>query len=230
VSARLDARLDVETPEGVALELRVAGPIARALAWAIDLSIRLAAMLLAALLLGMLGAAGAGLMLLIAFASEWLYPVLFEVYNSGRTPGKAALGLAVLRDDGTPLGWSESLLRNLLRAADFLPGTYLVGLLAMLSNSEFRRLGDLAAGTLVVHAEPGRGRALRLPDARPRPPRLPLALEEQRAVIAFAQRVPELTPERASELAALAAPLVEGGDEPVHALLGHAAWLIGRRP
>jgi uncharacterized RDD family membrane protein YckC len=230
VSARLDARLDVETPEGVALELRVAGPIARALAWGIDLSIRLAALLLASLFLGLLGAAGSGVMFLIAFASEWLYPVLFEVYNGGRTPGKLALGLAAVRDDGTPLGWSESSLRNLLRAADFLPGTYLVGFLSMLCNPEFRRLGDLAAGTLVVHADSGRGRALRLPDARPRPPAVPLALDEQRAVIAFAQRVPELTPERASELASLARPLVEGSDEPVRALLGHAAWLIGRRP
>jgi uncharacterized RDD family membrane protein YckC len=230
VRPRLDASSLVETPEGVALELRVAGPTARALAWAIDLSIRLAAILLASFVLGALGAAGSGLLLLLVFASEWLYPVLFEVYNAGRTPGKAALGLAAVRDDGTPLGWAESLLRNLLRAADFLPGTYLVGLLAMLANREFKRLGDLAAGTLVVHEDPGRRRALRMPDARPAPPALPLALEEQRAVIAFARRVPELTAERARELASLATPLVTGSDDPVNALLGHAAWLVGRRP
>jgi len=230
VSPRLDGSIAVETPEGVALELRVAGPTARGLAFAIDLSIRIAALVLASAVLGALGAAGSGLMFLLVFTSEWFYPVLFEVYNSGRTPGKAALGLAAVRDDGTPLGWSESLLRNLLRAADFLPGTYLVGLLAALANPEFKRLGDLAAGTLVVHRDPGSRRAPRLPEARPAPPPLPLDLEEQRAVIAFAQRVPELTPERAGELARLAVPLVGHSDDPVRVLLGQAAWLIGRRP
>jgi len=230
VSGRLAASVAIETPEGVALELRVAGPAVRALAWAIDSSIRTAGSLGALFVLSFLGAAGWGVFLLLTFASEWLYPVLFEVYGRGRTPGKAALGLEVLRDDGMPLGWSESLLRNLLRAADFLPGTYLLGLAVTLCHPQFKRLGDLAAGTLVVHRDPQRSRVPLLPDARPQPTALPLALDEQRAVIAFAQRVPELTDERARELAALAVPLVSGAADPLQLLLGHAAWLVGRRP
>lgn len=230
MNPKLDASIAVETPEGVSLELRVAGPAARALAWLIDFAVRIGALALIGPVLSALGAAGSGILLLAAFASEWLYPVVFEVRNHGRTPGKAALGLAVVRDDGTPVGWSESLLRNLLRAADFLPGTYLVGFVSMLANREFKRLGDLAAGTLVVHEDPRRRRAIRLPEARPAPPAMALPLEQQRAVIAFAQRVPELTPERASELASLAVPLVAGSEDPVRTLLGHANWLIGRRP
>ena len=96
---------------------------------------------------------GQGLMLLGFFLLEWFYPVFFEL-RSGATPGKRAMGLRVVHDDGTPVGAVASVIRNLLRVADFLPLFYAAGLVSCLVDRDFRRLGDLAAGTLVVHSEP----------------------------------------------------------------------------
>ncbi len=93
------------------------------------------------------------------FALLWFYPVYFEVRAHGQTPGKRFMGLRVLQENGTPVGWSASVLRNFLLVADFLPVLYLAALISMISDSSFRRLGDLAAGTLVVYADPPRGRS-----------------------------------------------------------------------
>ena len=123
----LDTRYRVEIPGGIKLEAQVVGPIPRFFALAIDLAIR-----------------GA------LFLVEWFYPVLFEVLWRGQTPGKRALGISVINDDLTPVTLGPSLVRNLLRVVDFLPVFYLAGLVTMLSNRRFQRLGDLAAGTLVI--------------------------------------------------------------------------------
>jgi hypothetical protein len=90
----------------------------------------------------------------------------------------------------------------------------------------FRRLGDIAAGTLVIHTRASTPRDV-IPAAAPLPPSIALALDEQRAVIAFAERAARLTGERARELAAIPTPLVAGG-EPRQMLERIAAWLIGR--
>ena len=84
----LDSALRVATPEGVELTLRLAGPVPRALAWAIDLSWRFAAFVAIVVFVGPLGRLGGGLALLAAFALEWLVPAWCEVYFSGATPGK----------------------------------------------------------------------------------------------------------------------------------------------
>ena len=152
-----------ETPEGVDLGLSVAGPVPRALALALDSLIRLGLYLLLLPLLS-LSKLGAGLFLLGIFLVDWLYPVLFEVYR-GATPGKRAMGLAVVHDDGTPVGLAASLIRNLLRIIDFLPLFYGVGLVSCLVDRDFRRLGDLAAGTLVIHAEASKGKSSAPPTA-----------------------------------------------------------------
>jgi uncharacterized RDD family membrane protein YckC len=143
----IDTYRAIETPEGVELRLRVAGPPARVLAWAIDVVIRLFGYAVVSIPLLFLGRAGIGLFFLVLFLGEWFYPVLFEVYAHGATPGKKLVGLAVVHDDGTPVGWSGALLRNLLRVADFLPVAYGFGLVTMLVHPEFKRLGDMAAGT-----------------------------------------------------------------------------------
>jgi uncharacterized RDD family membrane protein YckC len=223
----LDTVHAVRTPEGVDLSLRAAGPVARSLAWAVDSLLRGA--LLGALAMGLaaFGRLGMGLMMLATFAIWWFYPVVFEVNSRGQTPGKRALGLAVVHEDGTPIGWGASILRNFLRVVDFLPAFYLVGLAAMLIDSSFRRLGDLAAGTLVVYTETARSIAADVPEVAPLAPPVALDLEEQRAVIAFAERAPFLTPERAAELAAIPVPL--HGDESAESrLVRMAAWLVGR--
>ena len=109
------------TPEGIELSLRLAGPTARALAWLIDLVVRLAVIGAVGIVLGILGKFGVGLMLIVWFALEWLYPTAFEVWFAGATPGKRSLGLVVLHDDGTPIRLPASFTRNLLRAIDFMP-------------------------------------------------------------------------------------------------------------
>ena len=202
----------------------------RALAWAIDLVLRALAVIAVIMGASFLGMAGWGLALLAMFFVEWLAPVWFEVYWNGQTPGKRALGIAVLNDDGTPVRWSPSLTRNLLRAVDFLPFLYGFGLAAMLANRDFKRLGDLAAGTVVVYA-PGKARARTLPEAPAAPPPFPLSLEEQRVVLDLAERSASLTRERLEELAMLPAPLTGGatGAAAAARLLAMASHLAGRR-
>ena len=108
----LDTVRSYETPEGIALELRLAGPVVRALAWIIDLGIRVALYLALIYGLALFGGVGTGLMLIGLFLIEWFYPTLFEVLR-GATPGKQAMGLTVIHDNGTPLGWAAGLIRNL---------------------------------------------------------------------------------------------------------------------
>lgn len=225
----LDSVRDVETPEGVHLMLRPAGPVPRFYAWVVDFLIRAALYVLLSLFLPGLGGFGTGLFLIAIFLLEWFYPVLFEVYRDGQTPGKRAMRLAVIRDNGSPVDWSASVARNLLRFADFLPFGYGLGLASMLVTTEFKRLGDLAAGTLVVHlAEAPRAGALG--DGALRPPPAPLTVEEQRAVVGFAERVDTLTPERAEELAAILGPaLGASGPAAVARLVETGRWLAGRR-
>jgi len=224
----LDTYQAVETPEGVELRLRVAGPAVRLLAWAIDCAVRLGAYFVLSIPLALLGQVGMGAYLVVLFLGEWLYPVFFEVHR-GATPGKRRMGLAVLHDDGTPVGWSASMIRNLIRFADFLPLAYGFGLVAMLIHPQFKRLGDLAAGTLVVHWQPELVEA-KLPNVKAAPPPVPLELDEQRAIVEFAERLPTWTPQRAAELATLARPLTGAtGREGIDRLLAIAAWLLGRR-
>jgi hypothetical protein len=134
-------------------------------------------------------------------------------------------------DDGLPVTPAASFIRNLLRAADFLPFLYAAGILSMLTRADFKRLGDLAADTVVVHvAEPGHAEPAT--EATPRPPERLLSTRAQAAVLAWAARIPRLTPARAEELAALAAPAVvprAREDQQVAALAGVARWLAGQR-
>ena len=160
----------VQTPEGVDLALPVAGPAPRGLACGLDLVLQGVVLSSAQTLLFSAGQTGfaIGLYLIAAFLTVWFYPVLFEVLGRGQTPGKRIVGIRVVHEDGTPIGWSASVLRNFLLVADFLPLLYLAGVVSMCVDSSFRRLGDLAAGTLVVHA-PREARALRAaaaPDPR----------------------------------------------------------------
>ena len=217
----IDTAYRVSTPEGIELTLELAGPVPRALAWLIDLAWRLGAMLALVFGLAWMGRFGGGILLIAWFALEWLVPAAFEVLNDGATPGKRALGIAVLRDDGAPLDWGAALTRNLLRFADFLPFGYLGGLLCMLGSSRFKRLGDLAAGTVVVYVSRAQ-RTLAIEAAEPVATNLPLALEDKRAILDFAERAPQLTPERAEELAAIAAPALGAPTTQ-----SGAAWLVG---
>ncbi len=199
----------------------------RAAALAIDSLIKAALFLALAPLVAFSGL-GVGLLLLGLFLVEWFYPVFFEL-RSGATPGKKAMGLAVVQDDGTPLTPSASLIRNLLRVADFLPVAYGAGLVCTLIDRDFRRLGDLAAGTLVVHA-----RATLPQQAIPRREPIPLPrslpLDVQQAILGYAERSPGLSPGRRAELAeALFSVSGQRGEAAHQTLLGYANWLARGR-
>lgn len=224
----LDTKRAVPTPEGIELEVKTAGPVVRAFAWVIDLFARLGIVAACSLVFAILGEFGGGLMLILWFALEWLYPAIFETYW-GATPGKRAMGLVVLHDDGTPVELGSAFVRNLLRAVDFLPFLYGFGLLSMLLNRDCKRIGDLAAGTVVAYAHEQQSQ-LQIPEADPTPSPLPLSLDAQRAVLDFATRLPSLTDERADELAALLPELTGGAREhPRLNLLAIANHIAGRR-
>lgn len=225
----LDTYREVVTPEGVALHLPAAGPVPRALAWTIDLVIRIAILLLASIVLAMLGAAGDGLYLVVLFLIFWAYPIVLEAMWSGQTLGKRVLGLRVVNGDGAPVGWLPAITRNLLRTVDMLPFGYATGLIASLADPHGRRLGDMVAGTLVIHQARERDTVPAPINAVLAPP-LVLQPQEQIAVVAFGERAHLLTPARQVELADLAEPLTgmrgQGG---VLRLFGMANWLLGRR-
>jgi len=218
------------TPEGCALDLRPAGPMSRALAWFIDSVVRVVVFASSLQVFVMLGQVGLGLAMLTFFLLEWIAPVLFERFWSGQTPGKRALGLVVLHDDGTPVGWQASLARNAMRFVDFLPLMYATGFVTTLMNADGKRLGDLVAGTMVVHL-PSPRRSIVEPVIGAEPPRVALLPDERRAVLDYARRASTLTDERSLELATVASPLVDG-DAPAMArarLLRVANFLAGER-
>jgi uncharacterized RDD family membrane protein YckC len=226
---RLDTLRTVETPEGCRLDLRVAGPVSRARAWLIDFAVRAFVYLVVAQALIMFGRAGTGLILLLLFALEWLYPMVFEATFQGATPGKRACRLAVLRDDGSPIDWGAAFIRNTVRIVDFLPFLYVAGTVCMFLTRDFKRLGDLAAGTVVVYADEPPVPRLDDDGASDAPP-LPLTVGEQRAVIAYALREQRLTRERSAELASLAVPLTAGlnADAARMRLIAIGRFLLGR--
>jgi uncharacterized RDD family membrane protein YckC len=216
----LDTAIDVETPERVRFSFRLAGPAQRAAAYLIDLLVRgalVTAFAIVAGVSGMIGGvsgAGVGLTLLLLFFVEWGYYVLSERVMNGRSIGKRVLHLRVVRSDGLPIGFAESLLRNLLRAADFLPFGYALGVLCAAVDPRFRRLGDLAASTMVVveRRQPVLPAVEIKPPVQPReleaiPLKPPLNHDELEAIELFLRRSPELNVSREQELAELVAPV-----------------------
>ncbi len=226
----LDTTRPIETPEGIELALRVAGPVARALAWSIDLGIRSIIYFILAFLFAQLGNLGIGLLLVSIFLLEWFYPVLFEVYRQGATPGKRTMKIKVLHESGTPVNWSSAMIRNLLRAVDFLPFLYGFGLMTMLINKDFKRIGDLAAGTVVVYEIPPLKKGNSWMDESALAMPITLPLEEQQAIINFADRAEHLPPGRAIELANLVTPLTgKTGEAAIKTLYQFANGLIGTK-
>lgn len=222
---RIDTTRDAETPEGVVLVLRAAGPLVRSFAWLIDAIIRALFYLGLVATLPSMGNFGVGILLLVLFFVEWFYPVLFEIFMNGATPGKAILGLRVTGDDGLPVSWFGSLTRNILRTVDFLPFLYGTGLISMLMSRNFQRLGDMAAGTLVVYT-----RSLETKTNLPVQPavRLPADLDgdEQHAIVEYARRLPRMSTARADELADILKPWL-GERANRKSLVGMASTIVG---
>lgn len=225
----LDTYREVVTPEGVALHLPAAGPLPRALAWGIDLAVRLGMLVLVGMFLRLLGAAGQGVYLVVLFLVFWAYPIVLEALWNGQTLGKRALSLRVVLANGAPVGWLAAITRNLLRTVDMLPVAYATGLVTSLADPHGRRLGDMVAGTLVVHDADEREHLSSPLNAVVAPP-LALRPEEQMAVVAFGERASQLSLARQVELADIAEPLTGArGQAGVLRLFGMANWLLGRR-
>lgn len=221
----LDTRHSLETPEGASLPLTPAGFGVRCMAQCIDFLIRVIAYMLISIPVAFIDSSG-GLLLILVFLLEWFYPVFFEVTRHGRTPGKKSMGIHVINDDATPVTFAPSLLRNLLRVVDWLPFFYLTGIISSVLNRQFKRLGDLAAGTMVVYDIP----VVRDPSfdikgqlAVPSD----FSTEEQRAILAFAERSKYLSNERQSELAVVLQPVIAARD-PVVAIKQMANSLVGK--
>jgi uncharacterized RDD family membrane protein YckC len=163
-----DDVLTIETPEQTPLEYELAGVGSRVLAMLFDTLYQLAVsvmLMLALLMLAALLSSGdlftgqsvgvrfglmLGVTMLALFVVQFGYFLLFEL-RGGQTPGKRRLGLRVIHASGRPMVAHEAVARNLLRLIDGLPAAYGVGLLSIMFTSRRQRLGDLLAGTVVVH-------------------------------------------------------------------------------
>jgi uncharacterized RDD family membrane protein YckC len=151
--------LVVPTPERVAFQYPVAGPGSRFLAQLIDQVILTAVLIAVTIIILLLGAAindrelTIVLLVLVSFLIIFCYFLVTEAVFAGQTPGKRALRLRVVGDQGQPITFSQALIRNLVRIVDFLPVYYGVGLVTLFINGRGKRLGDLAAGTLVVREQ-----------------------------------------------------------------------------
>ncbi len=216
-----------QTPEGIELSLVPAGITARVGAWLLDFCIRMALLYGLRMILAFFDEFGFGLLLISYFLIDWFYPVVFEVFGRGQTIGKKQFGIQVCQDDGTPIRWQASMTRNLLRVADFLPFAFFAGIISMLFHRSSKRLGDIVAGTMVVYVDNYRV-GYDIPERPPVALPMPLQLDEQQAVLAFAERVDTLVGQREFELAGILGELAgKPTSQMPEQILGYANTIIG---
>lgn len=154
--AAVDTTVRLVTPERVSFRYALAGPFRRAMSYLIDIVVWL-------FLIGVVSSAllflvnysdsGWGIILVAFFVLQWGYGMVCEVIFNGRTAGKWLMGLRVVSANGVPISPSQAVLRNLLLPIDGWPLCYLPALASMALTSRFQRLGDLAAGTMVIVEE-----------------------------------------------------------------------------
>lgn len=228
---RIEPFYGVETPEGAILQLAPAGPLTRGLAWLIDACIR--AVIFIALMFASIGTGWAteggleamiGLVMIWQFLLSWLYTTLFEAVTS-TTPGKRVFRLWVVHDNATPLTPSGAVIRNFLRAIDGLPVLNLVGLICMLIDSRYRRLGDLAAGTVVVYRDVHK-KLENFTHSAATPPPAWLNRQQKQSIVDFAERSSVLSAERQKELAESLAPLLPDDANRVDTIKAWAQWIL----
>lgn len=223
----------ISTPEGVALSYELAGIGSRSLAALIDFLVMVAAII--AILLGTLGLALIGgvfsnvaLIFLLTCINVlfWGYYIFFETIWEGQSPGKRQLGLRVVKVSGTPITFLDSVVRNIVRIVDFLPSFYGLGILVMFVSPLPRRLGDFAAGTIVVREEVAvslkdltrtTGSSTRIFPDESKWSMLSIGSEDERAVRSFMESAERIRPvemreRRAREVAHTVAAVI-GADE-----------------
>lgn len=202
-------KLIIDTPEQVHLEFVLAGIGSRFMAAFLDSVLLVALMLLVAIgeslwltrhLFGRgLDVWVEALAALLFFLVFWGYYIIFEIAWKGQTPGKRWAGIRVIKDSGRPMNPFEAVARNLVRLVDYLPGFYGVGVVTMLLNSRNQRLGDLVAGTLVVHETSDRESSLFFNTAQNAGLAMPqaanLTLQEAELIETFLARRLDIPPE-----------------------------------
>lgn len=221
---QVDTAYEVETPEGVVLKLRVAGLPVRFYAYLIDVLIRWGINIGVLIVFSLIfGNSLIGLLLIYLFVMEWFYPVYFEVFKKGVTPGKKQMKIKVLNGDGTPIGWQSSLIRNFLLVVD----VFLFGYFACLVDRRSRRLGDLAGDTIVVYEK--EQLKSNLPDVKAVHLPINLTVDEQKAIISFAERSTTLSASRKQELAEILKVVHEKDkDRAVKRIIQYAAAISGK--
>jgi uncharacterized RDD family membrane protein YckC len=206
------SRLGVATPERVSLELPVAGVGSRTGAWLLDAGLMFVFWLCVYFVFSLLGdvlrvfeglsSFLLALVVLVVFSLQWIYWTAFEVLWNGQTPGKRWAGIRVVRLDGAPVGFFESAIRNLLRLVDFLPAFYALGVVTMLTNPQHRRLGDLAAGTVLVRDEQVNLDRYVGAASSAGPFATTLSGADAELVLSYLERAPTLAPEARARLGA----------------------------
>ncbi len=234
----IDTYARVETPEAIDIQLRPASVHVRARAYMVDWLLRLVWLGVSSIILVLIFRPSGtdnffwGFFLLNLFATTWLYPILFEVWWNGQTPGKKIFKIRAVMDTGADISWSASLLRNLLRLLDGLPFAYGVGMVCMLLHPHSKRLGDIYSGSLIVYAQEAMqiSTLKGLDHINPLVSPVPLTRTEQSAVVAFAERHRKLPLPRQQELAEQLVDTL--GLPPVRAIetvLGLAKHILGSR-
>ena len=241
----LDTTIGVVTPENIAFEYQLAGPFRRLPAYLIDLAVRWGSIVLFAFILMLTGISlnvlstfygplTIAFFIIVVFVINWFYGAIGEAYFNGRTVGKWLCGIRVIEVDGRPVSPRSALLRNLLRVADLAPvaalntwdpeiqpiymiPTGIVGLVSMTMTERMQRLGDLAAGTMVIVDE----RKWQLPIAKVDDARVPalasyipgdylITRKMARTLATYVERRHFLTPPRRREVARnLSDPLID---------------------
>ncbi len=212
VDTPLDTVARVIAPERILLEFPLAGPGRRLFAYLID-QIALVGLIVGAFLATVMATGGSGsglgLGLVAYFVLSWGYGAFCEGLLGGQTLGKRSLGLRVISDQGAPIGLARAITRNVVGAVDGpAPFFFMLGFSSMVLSGRFQRLGDLAAGTIVVALE----RKDRTPVERPREAEvleimewLPLRIEGsarlERALSDYAAERHQFAPARRAEMA-----------------------------
>jgi uncharacterized RDD family membrane protein YckC len=150
-------RVSISTPEGIEIDLALAGIGSRLSARILDFILQVLIGGAVAIVMGLIAAGlsgseeiAVGLAVGSAFFSFLLYDVLFETYREGQTPGKKRLGIRVLGDGGEPVSFRAAMVRNALRLIDEWATVFLAALISIVRSPRNQRLGDIAAGTIVV--------------------------------------------------------------------------------
>ncbi|MBF0198012.1 MAG: RDD family protein [Planctomycetes bacterium] len=217
----IDTISRIDCPEGIFLRLRLAGAYCRASAYFLDFLFRTALIIGLSIFFSFFGAFGTGVLLISMFLLEWFYPVYFEVYRAGQSPGKKKMGIRVTMEDGSPIGFQASLLRNLIRVVDL----YFLTWVFILFSSKMMRLGDMAAGTVVIY-DSGKARIKRTTGKDAKHPSITLNEKEQRATVSFATR--SLTQSRKQELAEILEPIHKlKGEDAVNEVMAYARHIGG---